>query len=106
LQLLSHYFEELFLRLTGSSMRIFLRLSFILLSIQVIGQHSVARKWNEVLLEGIRNDYARPTIHARNLFHVSAAMYDAWAITTGKTTPYLVGNYVHGFSSPFEGFDT
>ena len=40
---------------------------------------SVARRWNELLLQAIRNDYARPTVHARNLFHVSAAMYDAWA---------------------------
>ena len=40
---------------------------------------SVARRWNEVLLAAIRNDYARPTVHARNLFHVSAAQYDAWA---------------------------
>jgi hypothetical protein len=42
-------------------------------------QHSVARKWNEVLLEAIRNDFARPTVHARNLFHISTAMYDALA---------------------------
>lgn len=41
--------------------------------------HSVARQWNEVLLECIRNDKARPTVHARNLFHTSAAMWDAWA---------------------------
>ncbi len=40
---------------------------------------SVARRWNEVLLEAIRNDKARPTVHARNLYHVSSAMYDAWA---------------------------
>ncbi len=33
----------------------------------------VARQWNDLLLEAIRNDYARPTVHARNLFHVSAA---------------------------------
>ncbi|MDX1562550.1 MAG: hypothetical protein R3305_06460, partial [Gammaproteobacteria bacterium] len=25
---------------------------------------SVARLWNEVLLQGIRNDFARPTVHA------------------------------------------
>ena len=36
---------------------------------------SVARLWNEVLLYSIRNDLARPTVHARNLFHVSTAMY-------------------------------
>ncbi|MGH0035504.1 MAG: FG-GAP-like repeat-containing protein [Myxococcota bacterium] len=40
---------------------------------------SAARQWNEELLEAIRHDFARPTVHARNLFHVSAAMWDAWA---------------------------
>lgn len=40
---------------------------------------SIARIWNEALLEAIRNDYARPTVHARNLYHVSAAMFEAWA---------------------------
>lgn len=40
---------------------------------------SVARQWNEELLEAIRKDFARPTVHARNLYHVSAAMWDAWA---------------------------
>jgi len=39
---------------------------------------SVARQWNEELLHAIRKDQARPTVHARNLFHVSAAMWDAW----------------------------
>lgn len=41
--------------------------------------HSVARLWNEMLLFSIRNDFARPTVHARNLYHISAGMYDAWA---------------------------
>lgn len=41
--------------------------------------HSVARQWNEELLHAIRNDYARPTIHARNLYHTAVAMWDAWA---------------------------
>jgi hypothetical protein len=40
---------------------------------------SVARIWDEQLLDAIRNDTARPTVHARNLYHLSAAMYDAWA---------------------------
>lgn len=42
-------------------------------------QHSAAREWNELLLESIRNDFARPTVHARNLHHVSIAMWDGWA---------------------------
>ena len=41
---------------------------------------SIARKWMEVLLEAIRNDLARPPVHARNLFHLSSIMYDAFVI--------------------------
>ncbi|MFM2394358.1 MAG: hypothetical protein RLZZ546_2340, partial [Bacteroidota bacterium] len=42
--------------------------------------HSIARQWNELMLLSIKSDLARPTVHARNLFHTSAAMYDAWAV--------------------------
>lgn len=42
-------------------------------------QESAARIWNEQALEAIRGDLPAPTIVARNLFHFSAAMYDAWA---------------------------
>ncbi|WP_367154174.1 vanadium-dependent haloperoxidase [Methylomonas sp. HYX-M1] len=40
---------------------------------------SIARQWNEENLAAIRIDTPRPPVHARNLFHLSAAMYDAWA---------------------------
>ena len=65
---------------------------------------SIARLWNEVLLFSIRNDLARPTVHARNLFHVSAAMYDAWAIVNSMGSTYLIGNSVNDFMSEFENF--
>ena len=39
----------------------------------------MARIWNEALLGAIRLDVPAPTVHARNLFHTSAAMWDAWA---------------------------
>ena len=42
--------------------------------------YSIARAWNEEVLHAIRNDFARPTVHARNLFHTSMAMYDIWAV--------------------------
>jgi hypothetical protein len=42
-------------------------------------ERSVARRWNEVTLDAIRNDLPAPTVHARNLYHTSAAMFDAWA---------------------------
>ncbi len=53
---------------------------------------SVARRWIEVLLQAIRDDLSRPTVHARNLFHLSAAMYDAWASYSGTARPYLFGD--------------
>lgn len=40
---------------------------------------SVARRWNEQLLGAVRRDLPRPTVHARNLFHTSVAVWDAWA---------------------------
>ena len=66
---------------------------------------SVARRWNEVLLQAIRNDFARPTVHARNLFHNAAAMYDAWATYDALARPYLLGQTVAGFSCPRASFD-
>lgn len=40
---------------------------------------SVATAWNEAALDAIRRDFPAPTVHARNLYHLSAAMWDAWA---------------------------
>ena len=66
---------------------------------------SVARRWNEVLLSAIRNDYARPTVHARNLFHISAAQFDAWAgmvrDADPKPKPWLLGS-TEAISCPLE----
>jgi len=50
---------------------------------------SVARKWQELLLDSIRRDFGRPTIHARNLFHLSVAMWDAWATYDARATPWI-----------------
>lgn len=66
-------------------------------------QISIARIWNEALLFCIRHDFARPTIHARNLFHISAAMYDVWAVFH-NTKQYLIGKELNGFSSELETF--
>ncbi len=51
---------------------------------------SVARRWNEATLNAIRRDTPAPTVHARNLFHASAAMWDAWAAYHPNATGYLV----------------
>ena len=69
-----------------------------------LAQHSVARQWNEALLETIGHDYADPTIQARNLFHTSIALYDAWATYgDGSEQTYLLGQTVGGFTVPFAG---
>jgi len=58
---------------------------------------SVARLWNEVLLESIRSDFARPTVHARNLFHTSIGMYDAWAAYDETAETYCLSSAATSF---------
>ena len=64
---------------------------------QTTAPKSVAREWNEVLLNAIRNDLARPVVHARNLYHSSAAMYDAWTLINGGGNPALMGRTRSGY---------
>ncbi|MEZ4933290.1 MAG: hypothetical protein R2788_14370 [Saprospiraceae bacterium] len=68
----------------------------------LFAQHSVARLWNEVTLDGIRGDFARPTVHAR-LIHTSVAMYDAWAIYSGKAETYFWAKRSKGYTCSFSG---
>ncbi len=51
---------------------------------------SVARVWDEALLDAIRRDVPAPTVHARNLFHTSAALWDAWAAYDPQADGYFV----------------
>jgi hypothetical protein len=67
-------------------------------------QQSSARIWNETLLEFIRLDLARPTVHSRNLYHHSMAMYDAWAIIDGRAEPHFLGKTLGTYSCSFNGF--
>ncbi len=66
--------------------------------------HSVARRWNEVMLKAITEDLARPPVQARNLFHVSMAMWDAWAAyDTLSADTYLLGKTVGNYTCQFVG---
>ena len=81
-----------------------LLVTLLLIPFFVIAQeHSTARQWNEVLLEAIRKDYARPTVHARNLFHSSMMMYDIWAAYDDRAETYFLGKTVDGYTCPFDG---
>ena len=53
------------------------------------GQQSIARIWNEQNLAAIRIDFPNPPVHARNLFHTSVAMWDAWAAYDSTAVGYL-----------------
>lgn len=69
-------------------------------SFQLSAQHSIAREWNELLLQTLQEDLARPHVQARNVFHFSIALYDAWAIYDDESTPYLLGKNVNGYTCP------
>jgi Domain of unknown function (DUF6851) len=62
---------------------------------------SIAHQWNVMLLSAISRDLARPTVHARNLWHTSAAMYDAWAAYDDIASTWLLGRSQNGHSCAF-----
>jgi hypothetical protein len=66
-------------------------------------QYSVAHDWNETQLNCIRNYFAKPTVHARNLFHASVVMYDMWAVYDQSASTYFLGKTVGGYACPFNG---
>ncbi|TMB49961.1 MAG: vanadium-dependent haloperoxidase [Chloroflexi bacterium] len=55
---------------------------------------SVARMWDEALLDAIRRALPNPPVHARNLFHLSVAMWDAWAAYDPRANGYLTNQKV------------
>lgn len=84
--------------------KIVLILLFLNSSLCESQNRSIAREWNEQVLHAIRNDYARPTIHARNLFHTSIAIYDIWAVFNNKASTFLLGKTVGNYRCNFDGF--
>ena len=62
------------------------------LASQARASNSIARVWDEQIISAIRVDVPHPPVHARNLFHLSVAMYDAWA----AYDPVAVGYLYHG----------
>jgi hypothetical protein len=64
---------------------------------------SIAQFWSMQLLKSIRKDFARPPVHARNLYHMSIAMHDAWAVYDPNAETYFLGKNVNGFTAAFLG---
>lgn len=51
--------------------------------------YSIARNWDERILESIRMDTPHPPVQARNLFSYSVCMYDAWAAYDPKAVGFV-----------------
>ncbi len=84
----------------------FLVLVALFVAPSISAQHSVARQWNDILIESIRKDFARPTVHARNLYHTSIMMYDLWAMFDDTATTFMLDKNVDAFTCPFDTFPT
>lgn len=50
---------------------------------------SAPRLWVEATLDAVRRDFPAPTVHSRNLWHLSAVMWDAWAAYTPGAESYF-----------------
>src|SRR5574343_860493 len=66
-------------------------------------EESVAMRWSEVQLNCIRKDAARPTVQARNLYHASVVMYDAWAAYDDDANTVFLGKSLGDYFCPFDG---
>ncbi|MFT5986146.1 MAG: hypothetical protein ACI825_001646, partial [Planctomycetota bacterium] len=85
-------------------MRIFFIFLCWIFCISELQSQSIAREWNETVLVGIRNDFARPTVHARNLYHSSVLMYDAWAVFDAGAQTFFLGKQLGNYFCEFDGF--
>lgn len=50
---------------------------------------SVPRMWVDATLDAIRRDFPDPTVHARNLWHLSLAMWDTHAVYADGAASYV-----------------
>jgi len=68
-------------------------LLFFITTLYSTGQNktSIAKEWVDTMLEMVKEDGQGPTIQARNFFHVTAAMHDAWAAYDTKQPTYFLG---------------
>lgn len=80
---------------------LFINLLFVSVFCHSQKEHSVAREWMDIVLDMVVRDGQGPTIQARNLFHISAAMYDAWAAYDSNQKTYFLDKNYKGFNLPF-----
>lgn len=72
----------------------------------VLDEPNPVKFWMQHYLEAIRKDGFGPTVHARNMYHVSAVLYDTWLIyNPSKGTPLFLGKTVNDFEFAIEDFE-
>lgn len=65
-----------------------------------------ARLWMDMYINAIKDDGLGPTIHARNMFHLSVVLYDTWEFYNGgKLNTFFLGKDYGEFHCDFEGFE-
>src|SRR5438552_1400330 len=64
-------------------------------STHAAASNSVARVWDERALAAIRMDTPHPPAQARNLFSLSACMWDAWAAYDTNGAVGFIYHYKH-----------
>jgi hypothetical protein len=75
----------------------------ILSNFALAQNQSIAKMWNKELIKAIRKDFARPPVHARNLYHTSVAMHEAWAAYENNEEMFLLGKTIGNFTAAFAG---
>jgi hypothetical protein len=85
--------------MTVSRTQRFVFIFFLFCSSQNLIAQSVAQTWMKTALKMVTLDGQGPTIQSRNLFHLSAVMYDTWAYYDPTAKPYLMGNTIGDFST-------
>lgn len=63
----------------------------------VFSEPDPARFWINNYLEAIRKDFFGPTIHARNMYHISAVLYDTyWVYNPDVGEPLFLNKEING----------
>ena len=65
-------------------------------------EHSAARMWMDQALQAVKWDSQGSTIHARDLYHLSLAMYEAWAVYQPHAEHLLLGKEIGEFECEFD----
>lgn len=74
---------------TSLRLALFCQLASLGIQSGSLSANTIARDWNEENLEAIRTAFPDPPVHARNLFHLSVALYDAWAAYDATAVGYV-----------------